>query len=96
MKKMVNGQLVDMTADEIAARNAEIAGFDAEKAAALPGEVRAERDARLAATDWRVLKATETGVALSQGWLDYRQDLRDVPDQTGFPSTVNWPSEPTS
>ena len=57
-------------------------------------EVRAERDARLAATDWMLSRALEQGVPLSQEMLDYRQALRDVPEQTGFPLEVVWPVPP--
>jgi hypothetical protein len=27
-------------------------------------------------------------------WATYRQALRDVPSQAGFPNTITWPSEP--
>lgn len=56
--------------------------------------VRIERDRRLAATDWRVIKAVETNTPLASDWETYRQALRDVPSQPGFPETVTWPVEP--
>lgn len=31
---------------------------------------------------------------LKQKWRDYRQSLLDIPEQTGFPADVNWPSPP--
>ena len=65
--------------------------------AALAGEVRADRDDRLAEVDavagnalrWAALDA-ETQAA----WATYRQALLDVPQQDGFPNTVTWPTEP--
>jgi len=51
--------------------------------------VRAERDALLAACDWRA----STDVTMSTAWRDYRQALRDVPSQ--LPDDITWPSEPT-
>ena len=27
-------------------------------------------------------------------WAEYRQALRNVPQQTGFPTDINWPSKP--
>jgi hypothetical protein len=27
-------------------------------------------------------------------WKTYRQALRDVPAQSGFPTTINWPVKP--
>lgn len=56
--------------------------------------VRATRDRLLAEGDWLVIKAMETGVALSTDWAAYRQALRDVPAQAGFPHNVTWPSKP--
>jgi len=52
--------------------------------------VRADRDSRLAKTDWRA----SVDLTLSTEWANYRQALRDVPSQTGFPNTITWPSEP--
>lgn len=28
-------------------------------------------------------------------WTQYRTDLLNVPQQSGFPSTINWPTKPT-
>jgi hypothetical protein len=56
--------------------------------------IRAERDKRLVETDWLVIRAAETGEAISQEWADYRQALRDVPQQEGFPQSVTWPEQP--
>jgi type II secretory pathway component PulL len=72
---------------------------DVEEAAWLAGEndrqaevVRAQRDVLLAATDWRVTKAAEVGSVLDPAWIIYRQALRNVPEQSGFPWEVSWPS----
>ena len=56
-------------------------------------EVRAIRDAKLAATDWRVARANESGVPLAQEWIDYRQALRDITEQPD-PWFIEWPEEP--
>jgi len=52
--------------------------------------VRAERDQKLKDTDWMGM----SDVTMSAGWTTYRQALRDVPAQSGFPHTVTWPTEP--
>lgn len=56
-------------------------------------QVRAERDALLAATDWLVLRAQETGQPVPAAWLAYRQALRDVTGQAD-PRNIVWPQRP--
>ncbi len=63
------------------------AAKDAEQAKA----VRATRDAKLAATDWVVIKAVETGTAVPAETAATRQALRDITSQAGFPWTITWP-----
>ena len=58
---------------------------------AAAAEIRAERDKRIAATDWTVLGDAKTAKA---DWREYRQALRDVPEQAGFPYAVQWPTRP--
>lgn len=58
--------------------------------------VRADRDKRLADCDWRVIKAAETGVPMPAEWATYRQALRDVTAQAGFPWDIAWPEKPTA
>jgi hypothetical protein len=55
-------------------------------------EVRSERDHLLADSDWAVLP--DAPVANGQAWKDYRQALRDVPQQVGFPTEIDWPVKP--
>ena len=52
--------------------------------------VRSERDSLLAATDW----TANTDVTMSDEMRAYRQALRDVPSQAGFPNDVTWPTKP--
>lgn len=55
--------------------------------------IRTNRDALLASTDWRVIKAQERGESLDKAWVDYRQALRDVTNQ-GDPQNIIWPQAP--
>ena len=52
--------------------------------------VRASRDDKLKATDWRF----RSDMTPSQEWKDYCQALRDLPSATGFPWDMTWPTEP--
>lgn len=54
--------------------------------------VRAERDRLLTETDWT--QAADISEATRDKWAPYRQALRDVPDQAGFPFEVVWPAKP--
>jgi hypothetical protein len=53
--------------------------------------VREQRDRLLNESDWMVIKAKETGTNLSASFKEYRQALRDISLQDGFPHNVNWP-----
>jgi len=82
----INGQwftkfsVADMDADAIAA-------LDARQA----DSVRAERNRKLTASDWTQVEDAPVDKA---AWAAYRQGLRDVPSQAGFPWDVTWPVEP--
>ena len=70
------------------AMEAEYAAGANDRAAA---EIRTERDAKLTSCDWtQVIDAPVD----QEAWAVYRQALRDIPDQEGFPNEVTWPTEP--
>jgi len=69
----------EMTPEEIAAL------------APTPDQARAQRNSLLAASDWTQVADAPVDAA---AWAAYRQALRDVPQQDGFPSNVEWPSKP--
>ena len=92
-----NGNVAYTTAEETA-RDAEEAAYEAEaevfvelndidRAAA---EARNKRNGLLAATDW----TANSDVTMTTEMTAYRQALRDVPTQSGFPSEVTWPDKP--
>jgi hypothetical protein len=58
----------------------------------LAAEMREQRNARLSATDWT--QAVDVPQATKDKWAPYRQALRDVPQQAGFPDNIQWPSKP--
>lgn len=55
---------------------------------------RNERDDRLSACDWVVIRAHEMGQQVDEPWRIYREALRDVPEQPGFPREIEWPAMP--
>lgn len=52
--------------------------------------VREHRNSLIAETDWMALSDN----AMSPEWTEYRQALRDITEQKGFPYTVEWPIKP--
>ena len=70
------------------------AAYKAQKDAEQAKSIRSDRDQRLAGTDWRIIKALEAGAPQDFAWASYRQQLRDVTSQEGFPWNAVWPVEP--
>ena len=95
-KKYVNGVLVDMTTDEITARQAEETEWANGAAARNLKELRFERDLKLAETDWVVIKEREEGGSVSNfaDWKTYRQALRDITNSATSLDDVTWPEKP--
>ena len=86
-----NAAILALVGDDFGAY---VAPTQAELDAALASEVRAERDSLLVVVDVIVgnpLRWASLSSDKQNEWSTYRQDLLDVPQQSGFPSTVTWP-----
>lgn len=57
-------------------------------------EMRMQRDTTLRASDWTQSPDSPLTAAQKTAWAAYRQALRDVPEQAGFPDTIDWPTAP--
>jgi hypothetical protein len=55
---------------------------------------RNTRDGLIASCDWMAIKAFEAGTTVGTEWATYRQALRDVSAQAGFPNDITWPTQP--
>ncbi len=87
------GEIIQIpyTTEEQAKYDAKKAAWDAGASDRKAAEVRAERNTKLAATDWtQITDATVDKTA----WATYRQALRDISSQDGFPMTITWPDTP--
>ena len=69
----------EATPDEVTQRTSDLAS-----------SARSQRDYLLQHTDWMAL----SDVAMSPAIASYRQALRDVTLQSGFPYNVVWPTKP--
>lgn len=56
--------------------------------------VRSERNRLIAECDWTQLSDAPLNSLQKADWTQYRQELRDVPQQVGFPHEVVWPNKP--
>ena len=81
---------VPFTAEEETERDAEEAAWAAGANDRLAAEERAKRTALLMETDHYAL----SDFTMSDAMKTYRQALRDVPQQTDFPTSINWPTKP--
>ena len=72
--------VADKTAEEVAA-------YETAKGMS----VRSQRDELLKQTDWTQVADAPVDKA---AWATYRQALRDITDQAGFPYEVTWPTKP--
>ena len=58
--------------------------------------VRAQRNQLLAESDWTQLVDSPLDSHTKLLWAQYREDLRAVPQQPGFPWEITWPTKPNS
>jgi len=57
--------------------------------------MRDARNSALTRCDWVITRAFEEGNPVPAAYLAYRQALRDLPSQPGFPYDYVWPQEPS-
>ena len=61
-----------------------------QRTADLIQNLKGQRDQYLSETDWMALSDN----ILTSEWASYRQALRDITSQGGFPFSVTWPTKP--
>lgn len=97
MHKMVNGEAVELTAEEIAERLAEEAAWEAKASDRALRQLRVDRDILLAESDINVIadRWMAMSVETQTAWSTYRQALRDLPASTSDPLNPIWPVKPS-
>jgi|TARA_R110002124_G_scaffold188919_2_gene356166 hypothetical protein len=92
--KKVAGIRIKLTPTEVAAHLAS----EAEAAIAIAANrivtERNERNILLAESDWTRMDDNGLSVSDKEAWATYRQALRNLPDQEGFPYEVTYPTRP--
>ena len=90
---MVNGERIQFTAEEEAARDAEEQAWADGAPARRMADLRDQRNQLLAETDWM----GNSDVTMSADWKTYRQALRDITKTTPADDTlsnITWPTKP--
>ncbi len=54
----------------------------------------AQRTTLLASSDWTQLP--DVPAQTKEAWIEYRQALRDITSQSGFPFVIDWPVQPSA
>ncbi len=91
-KYILGPVFLDQVVDGVTTTAAEQeATYKAQKDAEQAKNVRATRDAKLAECDWTQVADAPVDKAV---WATYRQALRDITAQEGFPWTVTYPEKP--
>jgi hypothetical protein len=83
-----DGGIIMKTHEEVAAE------AEALRVAALPGEVRSNRNRLLDEADKMLFEWRPMADEKREEWRVYMQELRDLTKQPGFPGTVVWPGKP--
>ena len=91
--KLVNGERIQLTAEEEAQRDQEEADWEAGAFDRAMANLRQDRNRKLAETDFYAL----SDVTMSDDMKTYRQELRDLPedkDTVEKCNNVTWPTKP--
>lgn len=89
--------VVDVVTGNVTERESQgltLAEAQARDVQALADEARQTRDQLLAECDWTMLPDAPLTDTKRAAWISYRQALRAVTAQAGFPAEVNWPVAP--
>ena len=84
--------VVEMDATKAAIYDAKDAAYEAAEPARKWAAIRSQRNALLAASDWRAMPDAPT---MSADWTNYREALRNLPSTQADPDNVVFPEEPS-
>lgn len=94
MYKWVDGVEVEYSADDYAQYEQDVVAEENRRLANLPIAIRNKRTALLKESDWTQTVDSPLSAEQKQAWATYRQALRDITSQAGFPTDVQFPDVP--
>ena len=74
--------------------NLDIAEYEGLSDEILANQIRAQRDSLLEQTDYLMMSDYPISDDRLAAVKIYRQALRDIPEQSGFPRSITWPEKP--
>ena len=89
----VDGERIQFTPEEEAARDAEEATWEEEGPARALVGLRAKRNTLLTESDWTQYNDSPLTDEAKAEWVTYRESLRDLPENTD-PTDPTWPTPP--
>mgnify|MGYP003706470857 FL=1 len=91
--KIINGVIKDVIVadDSDFAASLGYVPFTGGNYAYTDAQARTERDRLLTSSDWIVIQSLEAGIDIDSDWKVYRQELRDMPADSSWPSIGVWP-----
>jgi hypothetical protein len=87
--KLVDGVQIELTAQEIAQRQAEATAWANGAFDRAIAGLRSKRNSLIASSDWTVLSDSPLSETEKTAWLEYRQDLRDITEGVNTVAKVN-------
>ena len=93
----INGNVVQFTAEEETARDAEEKAWADGAVGRAQANLRTKRNRLLQESDWEITSELEKGNAISTDMKNYRQALRDLPagkDTVEKCDNATWPTKP--
>ena len=68
--------------------------WTADELTRLARNARYDRDEKLSESDWTQMPDSPLNSTIKQSWFDYRIALRDITEQSEFPTDITWPTAP--
>lgn len=93
--KLTQDGIFPFTEEEEIQREKDLLLIAEYRAIQILNEIRDLRNRLLLESDWTDLPNSPLSETKKQEWLDYRQELRDITLQSGFPDNIIWPVKPT-
>ena len=93
--KLVNGQIVELTPEEIAQRQQDETAWNNGAFDRAMADLRQRRNTLLSASDWTQLPDTTLTNAQKQAWMQYRTELRNITNGLTTVEQVNSVAFPT-